>query len=121
MIKPRDLDWAEFSEFFHSLAVVVGGEDGIGDLPAASSESTSELDAECDAWCRLLMSHLHHPPDAPRHIRPWIVARCIAASSLARSLAGSGASSPGPLTPELIEQMLVAEWHGALRDLWRQR
>jgi hypothetical protein len=36
----------------------------------------------------------------------------------AKSLAQTGDIDPPALTPKTVEQLLIGEWHGCLRDRW---
>ena len=66
----------------------------------------------------MLATDIRNPPLPPENIRSWILARVISVIALADSLAEQNEPSPGPLSKELVEQLLIHEWNGALRDRW---
>jgi len=116
-VTPRSVTWKEIEDIFHCLAVIFRDE-GRTALPPFDSEPSSAIDEDCDTWCRQLPAVLGDAPLPPQHIRSWMLVRAIAVASLAKALAAKGNESPGPLTAQLIEQLLIHEWHGALREKW---
>jgi hypothetical protein len=80
-----------------------------------------ELEAACDIWCCNLAKNLDHPLDAPKPIRPWILARLVTAAVFARICADEGEP---PIPDEdkpaaIVAYMLIAAWHGSLKERWR--
>jgi len=113
------LTWEEVVELMRLLSAILG-DDGRTVLPARGAEIAVALDAQCDRWRMALFDVLADPPLPEPALRPWLLARTLAAASLAQALARDEDTLPGPLTRTLLEQLLIHEWHGSLRDLWRR-
>ena len=113
----RDTSWSEIANTFTLLAVVYR-RDGKTSLPAPSAIASPQDEAECDRWCRLQAEDLRFPLRPPAHIQPWMLARAISVAALATQLAAQNETSPGPLTPKIVEHLLIHEWHGAMKARW---
>jgi hypothetical protein len=115
MTKP--ISWEKLAWMFNALAIIYYDE-GLTELPLSDALPSVAIDADCDEWCRKLAADLRDPKDPPPHIRGWMFARAVCASSLAKILAEQKETSPGKLDSQLIEQFLIHEWHGKSRQLW---
>jgi hypothetical protein len=76
------------------------------------------LDVAVSAWCLQLTRDPSAPLPAPPEVKPWILARLISMSAQARLHAETGDIPAPKLTPKIMQQFLIGEWHGALRDRW---
>ena len=76
------------------------------------------LDVAVSAWCMELSKDPSEPLAAPPEVQPWILARLVSMSAEARRLADTGDTRAPELTPKIMQELLISEWHGALRDRW---
>jgi hypothetical protein len=80
---------------------------------------SSDVDAECDVWCRKLAKNLTGEIFPPEQLRPWILARIAVAKSACDCEQLAGKTFPFPaLSPAFFEKILVDEWNAALREDW---
>jgi hypothetical protein len=114
----RPAEWSEIAKLFGLLSSIFHDE-GRTELPPFDTMPSAAVETECDNWCRQLALNLTDPPLPPPNIRSWMLARVISVSSIAQQLATQHDTSPGPLSRQLIEHLLIKEWHGAMRDRWR--
>jgi hypothetical protein len=114
----RPSEWSEIAKLFGMLSLIFRDE-GRTELPPFNTMPSPAVEAECDAWCQQLAWNLTDPPLPPPNIRSWMLARVISVSGLAQQLAAQHDTSPGPLSRQFIENLLIREWHGAMRDRWR--
>jgi hypothetical protein len=47
-----------------------------------------------------------------------MLVRVLSVHALAKAMTNKGEKSPGRLNAQLIEQLMIWEWHGALRHKW---
>lgn len=110
-------DWAKIGEVMNSLAKIFYAEWKVT-LPSHDTLPSEELDRAVSTWCLLLARNLREPIDPPEIVRPWIVVRLLCAGSLATGLARNGDTDAPELDEKTLRQLLIGEWHGALRDRW---
>ncbi|MBL9187903.1 MAG: hypothetical protein JNK23_10515 [Opitutaceae bacterium] len=87
-------------------------------LPPVDSQPSPTTERACDEWCRLLARDPSAPLLPPDEVRPWLLARLLAAQALAGSLAAQGRPLPEMPPPQIVAQLLIEEWHGFGRKLW---
>jgi hypothetical protein len=76
------------------------------------------LDVAVSAWCMVLSKDPSQPLAAPPEVQPWVLARLASMAVQARINAETGGIPAPKLSPETMQQLLISEWHGALRDRW---
>lgn len=114
------LTWAKLADVLGQASRLLLAEWGC--LPAAYNQVCIAADeARCDHWCRQLAKNPGEPLPAPADLRPWILARLLSATGDA-TLHAELQDQPCPpiLTPAVLEQYLVGDWHAVLKSRWQQ-
>jgi hypothetical protein len=111
--------WWKISELFQRVAQELKAEWKVL-LPPTDSRPAAADEEECDAWCVRLAANLREPTkvNPPDHVKPWILARLVSFSTTARVLAKKPGTPVPELTPSIVEQFLIGEWHGHGKHLW---
>jgi len=109
--------WAEVASVLEQAARALKLEWGC-DLPRPDTLPSPALGASVDEWCERLAKQLGEPLDPPALVRPWILARLIAAASVAGVLQEQGDTDCAGLSPSIARHFLIDEWHGCLKDRW---
>lgn len=111
------MTWAQMEDYCQRLMLLYADEWKCP-LPERSRLPSASVEAECDAWCIMLVAQQADPLPAPRHVQPWILARLAMCGVYAKTAAHFGKQNPPALTPELLTNLLVTEWHASLRQMW---
>jgi hypothetical protein len=114
------MTWAQLSEVFGTVAKILLAEWRCR-APAYSQVASETEERGCDFWCRKLSKKFGDPISPPEQFRPWIIARLASAAADAE-LHHKLQDKPCPtvLTPEIVAQYLIDEWHHALKARWNQ-
>jgi hypothetical protein len=119
MTTPKSVSWKVIAVIFHCFSIIYHDE-GLTDVPRFDAVPSPAIDEDCDEWCRKLASDLRIKELPPPHIRGWMFARLLLASTTAKLLQEQQEPYPGPLDSQLIERLLIHEWYGVLRHRWAQ-
>ena len=112
------LTWEKVAHFFRLIYELRKSEWNCV-APAHDTLPSAALESVVDEWCARMARDVERPLDAPAIVRPWILARLVSASADA-GIHAEVADQPCPpaMTPQVVEQYLIAEWHHALRNRW---
>jgi hypothetical protein len=86
--------------------------------PPFDTLPSETLDIAVSAWCMELSKDPSEPLAAPPEVQPWVLARLVSMSAQARLNADVGGIPAPTMNPATMQQLLISEWHGALRDRW---
>jgi hypothetical protein len=87
-------------------------------VPPAGSPIAPDLELAVDAWSLGLARNLMMEETPPPEVAPWLLLRLLSAQALAHSLALAGDADCPSLDPSTMQQLLIPEWHGALKHRW---
>ena len=87
-------------------------------LPPFGTLPSQATDAVVDEWCLILARDLTAEIHPPPVVCQWMLARLLCIRSVAAELARTAPGERLTLDAKLMEQFLIAEWHGRLRSLW---
>lgn len=109
--------WNRIAEVLHQMTSVLAADWSVNPPPYDTLPSEA-LDVAVSAWCYQLAKDPSAPLDAPSEVQPWVLARLMSAYACAKSNADAGDTPAPPINPNTMRQLLITEWHAALRDRW---
>jgi hypothetical protein len=109
--------WDQIADLLHQVHDMLQADWKVR-APSFDTLPSELLDVAVDAWCLELSKDPSEPLLAPPEVQPWILARLASMSAQAKINAKTGQIPAPQLTPQTMQQFLIGEWHGALKDRW---
>ena len=111
------MSWNNIAELLELITQLKRSEWKV-DPPAFDVLPDEVLDFAVSAWCFEFVKNIEGAHDIPQEVQPWMLARFICAQVLCLQLAGQNEPSPSEGIADILEILLISEWHGSLRDKW---
>lgn len=111
------MTWSQFADVLDKLVRLYATQWRCK-VPAAGSQIAPEIELAVDAWSLALAKDLMTTEIPHPEVAPWLLLRVLSAQALANTLAVEGDKDCPPLDANIMKQLLISEWHGALKGRW---